>query len=110
MTARLILIQIAMLATAMAMARDAGAVDTLRCNRSLIDTGMSTVEVRAKCGEPDVVEIERVPVRARNPAGAVVEIGETTIERWTYERGGRFPARLTFEDGTLRRIELLTRR
>jgi len=109
MTARGLLVRIAILALATAAAPSAGAVDTLRCGNSLIDPGMSKAEVEAKCGKPDHTEMERVPVLARNSAGAAIRIGETTIERWTYQRGRRLPARLTFEDGRLERIELLTR-
>lgn len=88
----------------------AGAGDTIRCGGSLIDPGMTAAEVEARCGAPDHKEVERVPIRSRTASGGSVEIGTTTIEHWTYERGLRLPARLTFEEDHLRHIERLTRR
>lgn len=88
----------------------AGAAETLRCGGSLVDPGMVMAEVEAKCGPPDEREVEQVPIRGRTAAGGSIVIGQTTVERWTYERGLRFPALLTFEDDRLERIEYLTRR
>ena len=46
---------------------------------------------------------------ARLPTGAVRQTGTTQAERWIYARGqGQFDAMLTFEDGKLLRIELIT--
>lgn len=91
-------------------ATSAGAADTLRCNGSLISTGASMAEVEARCGMPDSREVERIPIRGRSANGASIELGTTTIEHWTYERGLQLPARLTFDESTLERIEYLTRR
>lgn len=88
----------------------AGAVDTLRCGRSLVDPGMTAAEVESRCGRPDARDVEQVPIRSRTRSGASIEVGVTTVEHWTYERGRQLPARLTFEDGRLERIELLTGR
>ncbi len=93
------------------LAPPAGAVDTLRCGRWIVEEDMTMAEVESKCvcGAPDYTEIERVPVRGRSRSGASIELGETTIVRWTYERGRRLGARLTFEEGRVERIELLTK-
>ncbi len=88
----------------------AGAGDTIRCGGSLIDPGMTAAEVEARCGAPDHKEVEQVPIRTRTESGGSIEIGTTTIEHWIYERGLRLPARLTFDEGHLKRIERLTRR
>lgn len=84
--------------------------DVMRCGASLIDVGMVATEVVAKCGEPKSKEIEDVEVRARTGSGGSAVIGTVRVERWVYDRGyGRFPARLTFEDGYLKKLEFLDR-
>jgi hypothetical protein len=89
----------------------ATADDSMRCTSgSLVDVGMVADQVVAKCGQPKSKDVEDVPIRTRNANGAVNVIGTTRVERWTYERGyGQFPALLTFEEGKLKTIELLTR-
>jgi hypothetical protein len=89
----------------------ANADDSLMCRNSLVTVGMAPAEILAKCGEPKAKAVETRPVYARTPAGGRVQTGTYSVERWTYDRGyGRFPAVLTFEDGALKSIELLTRR
>jgi hypothetical protein len=89
---------------------DGYAADTLRCETGrLIDVGMLAAEVTARCGEPRSRSVEEIPVRARTRTGNVVQTGTTRAERWVYRRGqGQFDAQLTFEDGKLVRIDLLT--
>jgi hypothetical protein len=91
---------------------DARADDTLRCrNGRLIHVGMVDAVVIGRCGEPKSRTIGEAPVLARNPArGTVAATGEVIrTERWIYERGrGQFDAMLTFENGKLQSIELLT--
>ena len=85
--------------------------DSLRCGNAIVDVGMVAAQVVDRCGEPKDKVIEDVPVRQRTKRGGVNTIGSTRVERWTYERGyGQFPALLTFEEGKLKSIELLTRR
>ena len=99
-----------MLACAAAFTAPAGAEDTLRCDGSIVTLGMIAEPVIAKCGQPSRREAEDVPIRARSRSGASTVVGATRIERWTYDRGwGKFPALLTFEQGKLKHIELLTR-
>jgi hypothetical protein len=94
------------------LARDAHAQRTMRCgNGRLVNVGMVTAEVLARCGEPKARTSEELPVRTRTPNGAVVQTGTTRVERWTYERGqGEFDGLLRFEDDKLVDIELLTQR
>lgn len=89
----------------------AHADDMVRCrNDAIIRVGMVTAEVEGRCGAPKTKSSEDVPVRVRNRNGAVGISGYTRVEQWTYDRGyGQFPALLTFEDGMLKNIELLTR-
>jgi hypothetical protein len=87
----------------------AGAQDVMRCKGSIVDRGMTAPEVLAKCGEPKAREEESVPIRVRRANGSSGIVGTTEIARWTYDRGaGQFPALLTFEDGKLTGIRLLT--
>jgi hypothetical protein len=89
----------------------ARADDSVNCGNALITIGMVGSEVIAKCGEPKDKNVTEVPQRARRSSGASVVVGAVRVERWTYDRGyGQFPALLTFEDGKLKSIELLTSR
>jgi hypothetical protein len=88
----------------------ARADDTIMCGNSLVSVGMVAEQVVAKCGEPKDRSFSETPIRARLPNGTLAVVGVQQIEQWTYDRGqGRFPALLTFEDGKLQSIELLTR-
>ena len=88
----------------------AAADDSLVCGNALVTVGMVAGEVVARCGEPKTKAVEDIPIRVRHPNGTMGTAGIQHLERWTYDRGyGRFPALLTFEEGTLRSIELLTR-
>ena len=72
---------------------------------------MVDAEVVALCGQPKDRTSEDVPVRARGAGGGVVVTGTTRVERWTYDRGqGQFDAVLSFEDGKLVRIDVLSTR
>ena len=86
--------------------------DTMRCrNGRLINVGMVTAEISARCGNPYSRTIEEIPIRARTPNGNVVQTGTTYGERWIYKRGqGQFDAQLTFEEDKLVRIDFLTNR
>ena len=86
--------------------------DTMRCGtNALITVGMVGPQVIAKCGQPKDKNVTEVPQRVRRSNGTSAVIGTLRVERWTYDRGyGQFPALLTFEDGKLKAIELLTSR
>jgi hypothetical protein len=93
-----------------ATALGAGADDTIRCrNGRLVNVGMTASEVSSRCGDPKSRTVEEIPVLARLPTGAVRQTGTTHAERWIYGRGqGQMDALLTFEDGKLLRIDLIT--
>jgi len=95
---------------ASSMAFGANADDTVRCrNGRLVNVGMTADEVSTRCGEPKSRTVEEIPVLARLPTGATRQTGTTQAERWIYGRGqGQMDALLTFEDGKLRRIDLIT--
>ena len=93
------------------IAATARADDSMRCGSALITVGMVGPQVTEKCGQPKDKNVTEVPQRARRSNGSSAVIGTLRVERWTYDRGyGQFPALLTFEDGKLKSIELLTRR
>jgi hypothetical protein len=89
----------------------AAADDQIVCGRSIVRVGMTASEISAKCGEPTEKTVADIPIRARNARGGTFETGAIVkVERWTFDRGfGRFPAILTFTDGKLQSIELVTR-
>jgi hypothetical protein len=96
---------------AVGLGRTALADDVMRCGATLIMVGMIAPEVVAKCGEPASKEIEDVPIRVRHANGSTGTVGSTRIEHWTYDLGyGQFKRRLTFEEGKLTAIEMLTHR
>jgi hypothetical protein len=102
----------AVVAVGAALVLGARADDTVRCRSGrLVNVGMSADQVTALCGEPQSRVVEDVPIRAPSAAGGTRVIGTTRVERWTYERQwGQFDALLSFDDGKLVRIELLTGR
>ena len=83
---------------------------TMRCGTRIVQTGDSMFKVLRKCGEPStkaVVGEKRVwdAERHRNShKGSSITV---TVERWTYDLGGRrFPRVLTFYGDRLVKIEL----
>jgi hypothetical protein len=94
---------------AASVASDTHAEDSMQCrNGRIVNTGMATAEIIARCGEPKSRVVDQIPVHARTPNGNVVQTGTTRAERWIYTRGqGQFDAQLTFEDDKLRRIDFL---
>lgn len=86
-----------------ATARD----DAFRCDGHLVRPGMPANDVIARCGRPDRVEVEVLPIMARRRNGTAHQVGTRTIEHWTYDRGPhQFPARVDVEQGVAVRIDL----
>lgn len=83
---------------------------SMRCGTYLVYVGDPKYEVLNRCGEPHSATLvgERVR-RLAVPYGPLHYSTESLVpvEEWIYERGyGRFIRILTFEGGTLKRIEL----
>jgi len=98
-------------ACAAVVAGSADARELFRCNGSIVETGQTIPEVLARCGEPDSRETAAVPIRAISRFGGSYVVGTASVEHWVYaRRGGQFPAYLTFDQGRLRRIELIYHR
>ena len=95
---------LACLAASQAPAQD----DTFRCGSKIISTGMTMVDVSAKCGEPTLRTVEEVPQQVRRANGSTYVAGTVTVEVWTYDRGSSsFPAVLRFEGGKVTSIEIV---
>ena len=97
-------------AVAASISLDASAEDSITCrNGRLVNVGMTASDVSSRCGPAKSRTVEEIPVMARLPTGAVRQTGTTHAERWIYGRGqGQMDVMLTFEDGKLRRINLVT--
>ncbi|HEY6643167.1 DUF2845 domain-containing protein [Povalibacter sp.] len=90
----------------LAIAATVHADETIRCGSSIVNSSMARDEILAKCGEPTAKETREEEVRARNLNGALVEVGTSVIETWTYDRGSRAaPIQITIVDGKVRSIE-----
>ena len=84
--------------------------DTFRCGGKIISSGMTMVDVLAKCGEPTLRNVEEVPQHVRRANGSTYVAGTVTVEVWTYDRGSSsFPAVLRFEGGKFTSIEIVRR-
>ena len=83
------------------------------CGTKLIHEGDSIGSVRAKCGEPEEVQVRHVlrrPVYWHHgtPIFAGNDLTEVPVETWIYNFGpNKLMRRLRFEDGELVDIETL---
>ena len=83
----------------------ASADDTFRCGKWIASSQMSVGELKSKCGEPTARESRTEDVQARNQFGAMVRVGETVVETWTYDRGANPAMVVTIVDGRIKKIE-----
>lgn len=90
----------------------AAAEDTVVCKKGYsVNVGMRAFEVKGLCGEPEHRETVRVPIRARGADGTTYVRGYAQFEYWKYAREpGRPLTVLTFEQATLKHIDLIARR
>ncbi len=73
---------------------------TMRCDRGLIATGDTILDVMEKCGEPDSRQVNHPDVDA---AGQIVQ-GAATVEHWLYGPTHGMSYHLRFIDGRLVQI------
>lgn len=92
---------------------------TCRCGKELVTIGDTKVVVKAKCGEPDSVDIEEVEVYTKpqerqrmeksssdRHKGVLLTKSTKVIEIWTYNMGvNQFIQILKFADGKLASVE-----
>jgi len=101
---------VASLAALAALSATSASADSFRCGAYVINEGMPTAELVAKCGEPQAKAVVEEPIMARRTNGTIYQAGVARIEHWTYERGPReLRVRVTVEKGEASRIEFLTR-
>jgi hypothetical protein len=85
----------------------ASADESFRCGKWIASSDMSLEELVQKCGEPAsrTTEVQDVMVRNRDN-GLMRKVGETQIEKWTYDRGPQAaPMVVTIVDGRIKNIE-----
>ncbi len=100
--------KLAVLALLLCYCGVADAYGSLRCKGKFIDPGATMSQVLALCGPPANKIVEHTPVRNRLISGFSRFAGIAVTERWQYDRGwGKFPAVLTFRNGTLKRVDYL---
>lgn len=84
----------------------AGAGETIRCGRWVVDETATLEELVQKCGEPASKRLVEEDVRVKNPDNTRRTVGTTVTEYWTYDRGTRsFRNLVTIVDGRIRSIE-----
>lgn len=84
--------------------------DSLNCDRGIVSTGDSKLDLLAKCGEPALMEARleershfRVSPDGLHGGGRSVTV---TVERWTYNFGpNRFQQFVTLETGRVMSVE-----
>jgi len=87
----------------------AAGAETFRCGQWLVTAESTLDELTQKCGAPTSRESKTEDIKARNRNnGLMIKTGETTTERWTYDRGtGAAPMVVTIVDGRIKSIERL---
>ncbi len=85
----------------------AGADESMRCGKWIIDSEVTVTDLVAKCGEPASKQIDTSEVRHRNANGVGTRSGgTTTTERWLYDRGSSsFKMVVTIVDGEVKSID-----
>ena len=99
--------RIAFCAVLLASAVAAHADENFRCGQHIVSSDMTVSELTARCGQPTAREKRTEPVKVRNRnTGLMMEVGETTIETLTWNRGTRAEAMVvTIVDGKIKSIE-----
>ena len=87
----------------------AAAAETFRCGKWLVTAELTLDELTEKCGAPTSRESKTEDIKARNRNnGLMIKTGETTTERWVYDRGtGAAPMVVIIVDGQIKSIERL---
>jgi hypothetical protein len=73
--------------------------DAMRCGNVLVRLGSTEAKVRECCGAPASAEERNVEWKLRGI------LHRMRVSTWTYRMAGSFVRTLTFEDGTLQRID-----
>ncbi len=83
--------------------------ESFRCGKWLVTPDLTVEELMQKCGAPTSRESKTEDVKTRNRNnGLMIKTGETTTERWVYDRGtNAAPMVVTIVDGEIKSIERL---
>ena len=83
--------------------------EDFRCGKWIVNEDTTVDELVHKCGPPTTHESKTEDIRVRNRNnGLMVKMGETTTERWVYQRGTRAtPMVVIIVDGKIKSIERL---
>jgi hypothetical protein len=93
-------------AAACVFMQGAHADETIRCGRWVVDSSVTVEELLKKCGEPASVRSEEADVRTIGPNGAMIKVGTSVTEYWTYDRGSQAaPVIVKIQNGKVRSIE-----
>jgi hypothetical protein len=87
----------------------AASAENFRCGKWIINEETTLTELTRKCGEPTSHESRTEDVRQRNQyTSGWMKVGETTIEKWIYNRGPQAQAMVvTIVDGRIKSIDRL---
>ena len=97
--------QLTVLITAV-LALSSSVADAMRCGNKLVLEGMTRLEVRKRCGDPDDSSRRFETIYRRNSRDEAVAI-EIEIDEWIYDLGSNtLDRRLIFVNGRLQREEL----
>ena len=95
---------ISLLATLLPLSASA---ESFRCGKWIVTEATTVDELVHKCGAPSTHESKTEDIKAHNH-GLLVKVGETTTERWVYDRGSRASAMVVIiVDGKIKSIERL---
>ena len=77
----------------------------LSCGSSLVDNGMTKLDVISKCGSPDLKELVAINTVGVD-SGRAFRASTSSVEAWYYNCGeGRFNKTLYFDGGVLALIK-----
>ena len=98
------LVVVGLLAALLPLAANA---ESFRCGKWIVSEETTVDELVHKCGPPTTHESKTEDIKARNH-GLLVKTGETTTERWVYQRGSRATAMVVIiVDGQIKSLERL---
>jgi hypothetical protein len=82
----------------------AGHTESFRCGQWIASPDMSVEELLDKCGAPTTKSVETIDVYGPAASGSGrVKRGTSTIETWTFDRGGQsFAMVVTIVDGRIK--------
>jgi hypothetical protein len=85
--------RLVLVALAACLGTDTALADTFVCKQGqVVRPGIRAEEVLQKCGKPTSAVAKTEDLRAINPMGSSVKVGDVYTEIWRYDRGSQKPA------------------